>query len=201
MRDHNNIEALVKLQPDYIGFIFYPPSPRFAGDILKPSTTQKISSSIKKTGVFVNATTETILTTSEKYTLNAVQLHGEETPEQCQKLLEAGLEVIKAFKPTQPADFMATEAYLDVCHFFLFDTPTLHYGGSGKKFDWEILAHYKDHKPFFLSGGIGEEDISAIIENCPLKPYAVDINSRFETEPGIKNIQAVQRFIASIKQI
>lgn len=200
MREHANIEALVTLQPDYIGFIFYPKSPRYAGNILKSHTTKNIPATIKKTGVFVNADNKTITDTAKIHNLNAVQLHGEESPEQCRQLQAEGLEVIKAFKLTQASDLQATNAYHASCHFFLFDTPTRHYGGSGKKFDWSVLSHYKGNKPFFLSGGIGEEDINAIIEKCPLKPYAVDINSRFETEPGLKDIQSIQRFLASIKK-
>ncbi|MGQ1890766.1 phosphoribosylanthranilate isomerase [Thermophagus sp. OGC60D27] len=201
MRDQRNIEALIALKPDYIGFIFYPQSPRYAGNILNSSTVKGIPSTIKKTGVFVNADTHSIVSTCQKYHLNSVQLHGKETPLQCRELQKEGLEIIKAFSLKQTSDLKITDDYHDSCHYFLFDTPSAKHGGSGQKFDWSVLSQFNADKPFFLSGGIGESDAKAIIQHCPVQPYAVDINSRFETAPGMKNIEAIARFLSAIKQL
>ena len=200
MRHRHNILDLVKVKPDYIGFIFYPKSPRYAGSILKPEITAMIPENIRKTGVFVNADSEEIKETCRKYNLNTVQLHGMESPVQCRELKDEGYEIIKAFSLKNKKDIKKTEAYKETCDFFLFDTPTLQYGGSGQKFDWSILSGYDPVLPFFLSGGIENGDASGILKECPVRPYALDINSRFETAPGLKNIETVEQFITTIRQ-
>ncbi|MFO8000643.1 MAG: phosphoribosylanthranilate isomerase [Marinilabilia sp.] len=199
MRQTRNIKELVELMPDYIGFIFYPKSPRFAGKILDAAITADIPETIKKTGVFVNAPTQTIDETGIKYHLNAVQLHGQETPAQCRELRNRGYEVIKTFSIKEKADIGQTKTYAEFCDYFLFDTPTLKYGGSGNKFDWSVLEGTSIERPFFLGGGIEENDAMALINECPQRPYAIDINSRFETTPGEKDIASVGRFMNSIK--
>ena len=199
MRAKQNIEALSALRPDYMGFIFYPPSPRFAGDILTPEIAENIPSSIKKTGVFVNLETQTILGICKKFNLNAVQLHGKETQKQCRDLKIKGLEVIKAFSLKTREDLNQLSVYEEVCDFFLFDTPTMHHGGSGRKFDWSLLQSLPTPKPFFLSGGLEESDAETLLKNCPVRPYAVDINSKFEIKPGLKNIESLKRFIKTIR--
>ncbi|MBZ4675868.1 MAG: hypothetical protein JG782_487 [Anaerophaga sp.] len=201
MRDRQNIEELVKLKPDYIGFIFYSKSPRYAGSILTPETAMDIPETIKKTGVFVNADLKTIKATCQRFNLHVVQLHGKETPEFCMEIRQAGYEVIKAFSLKQPSDLDDALKYNDACDFFLFDAPTDKHGGSGEKFDWPVLNNFNVEKPFFLSGGIEESDVQRIRNNFPLRPYAVDINSRFEVSPGLKNIEAVRRFMMAMKQL
>ncbi|WP_291857246.1 phosphoribosylanthranilate isomerase [Marinilabilia sp.] len=200
MRHHQNILDLISLKPDYIGFIFYPKSPRYAGNILKPETTALIPEHIRKTGVFVNAKSETIKETCRIFNLNTVQLHGEESTDQCLELKEEGYEIIKAFSLKDEKDKEKTNDYKEVCDFFLFDTPTHQYGGSGQKFDWSILAGFEPARPFFLSGGIESQDAPGILKGCPAMPYALDINSRFESEPGLKNIAAIEQFIKTIRK-
>jgi phosphoribosylanthranilate isomerase len=200
MRHRQNILDLVKLKPDYIGFIFYPKSPRYAGPILKPETTALIPEFIRKTGVFVNADSEEIKKICQTFNLNTVQLHGKESTDQCFELKEEGYEVIKAFSLKDEEDIKKTEDYKDVCNFFLFDTPTHQYGGSGQKFDWSIITGFEPALPFFLSGGIENADAPKILKECPITPYALDINSRFEVAPGLKNIATVEQFITTIRQ-
>ena len=199
MRQSRNISELIDLAPDFIGFIFYERSPRYAGTILTPDITSQIPAHVKKTGVFVNAPLEHIIKTCEKYNLNTVQLHGEETPQMCRDIQNKGYEVIKSFALKTTADLEQTTPFADCCDFFLFDTPTAEYGGSGKKFDWSVLHGTKIERPFFLSGGIEEADAATILDECPQKPYALDINSKFETAPGLKNIESVGLFMDVIR--
>lgn len=200
MRQKENIEVLSALMPDYMGFIFYSKSPRFAEDHLTPEIAKQIPASIKKTGVFVNLGNQDILDICQKYSLNAVQLHGKESPQQCLAIKERGLEVIKAFSLKSMEVVDQISAYEEACDFFLFDTPTRQYGGSGKKFDWTLLEALPSGKPFFLSGGIEENDAETLIDNCPVRPYAVDVNSKFEIEPGLKDIESIKRFMENIRK-
>jgi phosphoribosylanthranilate isomerase len=200
MRQHQNILDLVRLEPDYIGFIFYPKSPRYAGSILNTATTALIPENIRKTGVFVNAESETIKEACRKFGLNTVQLHGNESIEQCRELKEEGYEIIKTFSLKDKKDIEKTYAYKEVCDFFLFDTPTQQHGGSGQKFDWSILTGFEPARPYFLSGGIESGDAPGILKQCTATPYALDINSRFETEPGLKNMAAIEHFIKTIRE-
>ena len=199
MRIGQNIKEVALHQPDYMGFIFHPGSPRFAGNILQPGITAALPDHIRKTGVFVNASTQYIDETCKNYSLNTVQLHGKESPQQCGELKELGYEVIKTFSLKNINDIGQTSNYTTACDFFLFDTPTSQHGGSGKKFDWSVLSGATIERPFFLSGGIEEADAQTILNDTPILPYAIDINSRFETNPGIKNAEAVGRFIQSIR--
>jgi len=199
MRLRQNIEEVARDIPDYMGFIFHPGSPRFAGNILQTEVTAALSDQIRKTGVFVNASTQYIDETCKKYKLNTVQLHGIETPQQCREFKELGYEVIKTFSLKNKEDIEQTSAYSQNCDFFLFDTLTIKHGGSGKKFDWSVLSGATIERPFFLSGGIEEADAETILNDIPVQPYAIDINSRFETHPGIKNAEAVGRFIKTIR--
>ncbi len=199
MRHPDNIGELVKLKPDYIGFIFYEASPRYAGDMVTCDILNLIPEQIKKTGVFVNSTTEVIARTIRRFGLDAVQLHGNETPELCAAIKNTGIEVIKAFALKSKSDLIAANKYKACCDHFLFDTPTLDYGGSGRKFNWSLLKETEIALPFFLSGGLEESDAEAILNECPVLPYGVDLNSRFETEPGLKNIKAIKSFMKSIR--
>ncbi len=200
MRNSKNIMELIKLAPDYIGFIFYEKSPRFAGNILTREITSQIPETIKKTGVLVNTPEENLIKTSNTLGLTTVQLHGNESPRLCRTIRNEGFEVIKAFSLKNRDDVVRTKEYIDSCDFFLFDTPSAGYGGSGQKFDWSLLSDITIEQPFFLSGGIEEKDASALLTQSPVQPYAIDINSRFETTPGLKNINSVRRFIQSIRK-
>lgn len=194
-----NIAAIAELQPNYLGFIFYQKSPRFINEV-SAELIKYIPEQIKTVGVFVN---EEILNVKEKisqHKLKAVQLHGNEMPEYCINLKTTfvGLEVIKAFGVDDDFDFSILNAYLDVVDYFLFDTKTKVHGGSGKAFDWKILEKYTLDKPYFLSGGIDLEHANTITKIQDDRLYALDINSRFETEPGMKDVEKVKEFITKI---
>ena len=183
MKYSENILEVSQLLPDYLGFIFYEKSSRFFdGEI------PEISESVKKVGVFVNATLEEIKSKIKKYDLDLIQLHGNETPEFCSNLMQESLEIIKVFSVDDDFDFQILEAYENVCDYFLFDTKGKLHGGNGFTFNWQILEKYKSKKPLFLSGGIGIEEI-AKIKTLNLPIFAIDVNSKFEMEPGLKNVQ------------
>ncbi len=191
MREPENIAKLGELQPDYMGFIFWAPSSRYV-----ETTTPKLPKEIKKTGVFVDASVDYIQSMVQQHNLQAVQLHGEETPNYCALVRGFGVEVIKAFSIKDRFDFNALEAYETSCDFFLFDTKGELPGGNGYGFDWSLLANYPSQKPFFLSGGIGLEHVVEIktLINTDLPLYAIDVNSKFESAPGIKEIEDLTQF-------
>lgn len=197
MKHPSNIRELIKLPVDFIGFIFYAESPRYIGS-LNPDDLEFIPSSVKRTGVFVNAQADYIKQQTEKYDLDIIQLHGSETAEFCEELNRIR-PVIKAINISSPGDFEDIEIYEKACDYFLFDTKTQQHGGSGKKFDWSVLEYYKGSKPFFLSGGISSEDVAAIKEIKHPQLYGIDLNSKFESEPGLKNIQLLEKFIKEIQ--
>ncbi|MBO0322556.1 phosphoribosylanthranilate isomerase [Muricauda sp. CAU 1633] len=216
---HHNPTEVAQLQPDYLGFIFWEPSSRYF-----EGTIPQLPKSIKKVGVFVDATIEEVLEKVEQYQLDAVQLHGKESPEYCETLKDnflsiraqsrkkkvvpldevstaldlTNLEIIKVFSIKDDFDFSVLENYEKVCDYFLFDTKGKLPGGNGYTFDWTLLENYPSTKPFFLSGGIGLESVeklkafrkSLASKHC----YAIDVNSRFETEPGLKNIEHLKTF-------
>ena len=200
MKYIDNLQAVANLQPDYMGFIFYDRSPRnFEGII------PELPKNIKKTGVFVNELPEILISLAEEYQLDALQLHGDETVayiEEIKRHLERSreVEIIKVFGIKDDFDFSLLEPYQDVVDYFLFDTKGKERGGNGVKFDWSVLKDYPYQKPFFLSGGIGIEDAKEVkkIQDSGLPVYAVDINSRFEKEPGLKNIKLVKKFKQSV---
>ena len=191
MRTPENIEALAALNPDYMGFIFWAPSSRFVN-----KTTPLLPKKIKKTGVFVDATIDYIETIIKEHELKAVQLHGKEAPEFCAYIKTLDVEVIKAFSMKEAFDFKSLEPYEIACDFYLFDTKGELPGGNGYGFDWSILKNYPSVKPFFLSGGIGKEEVSQILElrNTDLPLYAIDVNSKFESAPGVKKIDELEQF-------
>jgi phosphoribosylanthranilate isomerase len=193
LKDPSNIREILTLNPDYMGFIFYERSKRFAGN-LNPSILNEFPSSVKRTGVFVNEELEEIERIVDTYKLNAVQLHGSETPLFCRTLKESGMEVIKAFGIGEDFDFSNLEEYAPVVDFFLFDTQTPEHGGSGKTFDWSLLHEYNLDIPYFLSGGIDQNSVDAIKELNDTRLYAVDVNSRFEISAGIKDLNKLTNF-------
>jgi phosphoribosylanthranilate isomerase len=201
MRDAQNIAEASELSPDIMGFIFYPNSPRYAGLVLEPDTTTRIPASIKKAGVFVNADFDAIAEMIVKYSLDIVQLHGSESPDLCHRLKENGVGVIKAFSIRDVKTFLQCTEYIDVTDYFLFDTLTPDHGGSGLRFDWNILQNYKSDHPFFLSGGIGPADVAEIFKISHPSLYGIDINSRFESAPGLKDINTSKKFISEIRLI
>ena len=193
MKFIENIEQVSGLYPDYMGFIFYEKSIRnFEGVI------PKLPKSIKKTGVFVNEYLEIVISLVEEYQLEAIQLHGDETVTYIKQLKThlPSIEIIKVFGIKDEFNFDVLTPFLPLVDYFLFDTKGKERGGNGFQFDWSVLDAYPYKKPFFLSGGIGLKDVLAIqkIIDSNLPIYALDINSKFEIEPGLKNINEVKTF-------
>ncbi len=187
-----NIREVLGTKPDFIGLIFYPPSSRFVGHLLQPDWVKGLGGS-KKVGVFVNATEAVILQTAEDYGLDLIQLHGQESPAFCQSLHEKGLSLIKVFAVNSAFDFDKLIPYQDRVDYFLFDTQGELPGGNGYGFDWSILDKYRLKVPFFLSGGIGPDNIDKAMQFAHPQLFAVDINSRFESEPGRKRIEQIEQ--------
>lgn len=192
MKYPENILEVGALLPDYMGFIFWEKSARyFDGEM------PNLPKSIQKVGVFVNASLNEILDKVKKYDLQAIQLHGQESVEFCKDLKKNApklIDVIKVFSILDTFDFGGLKPFENVCDYFLFDTKGKLPGGNGTTFDWKVLENYPSTKPFFLSGGIGMEEIEEVKEilktNLPI--YAIDINSKFEIEPGLKNIERLK---------
>lgn len=196
MKYTENRQQVEKLDVDFLGFIFYPPSKRYIGQTPEIGLFQ---SEKPKVGVFVDENAFEILGLAKNLGFEWVQLHGKENPKTCLMLKRQGLKVIKVFNVDEKFDFSTTEPYEKSANFFLFDTKTKSHGGSGEKFDWKILEKYEGHIPFFLSGGIGPDDVKIIKEINHPKLTGVDLNSGFEDEPGIKNIEKLKGFIEEIK--
>lgn len=187
--------ALERLGVDYAGFIFYEKSARYAGEKLAASQKEIQRFSIAKVGVFVNEELEEVKRKIKGFGLAAVQLHGDESPEFC-KALVPHAKVIKVFRIREGMNIEAMIApFKEACHYFLFDTDTKAYGGSGRQFDWHVLENVAIDKPFFLSGGIGPDDVKKIKTFKNPFVQVVDVNSRFETAPGLKNMEAVAQFV------
>ena len=199
MRDAAALGKIGELLPDFLGFIFAPASPRFVGVALAPQQLQTLPASIWKVGVFVNETTEAILGIAQRFGLGAVQLHGQETPAQCEELGEAGLLVMKAFSVSQSVDFVALLPYVPYCDFFLFDTKGAAPGGNGAVFDWKLLEGYNLPVPYFLAGGLGLEHAAELAALRLPGLAGVDINSCFETAPGVKDVGRVEQMLRLIK--
>ena len=194
MKYPDNVRAVAALLPDYMGFIFYKPSKRYCGETLTPEFVKALSPSILKTGVFVNESLEEVLRICAAYGFKAVQLHGHETPEFCLACKNAGLEVIKVFHVGETMDWSILEPYKKVADYFLFDTKTPEYGGSGMRFNWEILQEYDNEIPLFLSGGVDESILTELNDLKTVSIYALDVNSRFELEPGLKDVDRIKKF-------
>jgi phosphoribosylanthranilate isomerase len=192
MRDEKNILEVAALHPQYMGFIFYPKSPRYVGDDFKMPA---LPSSISRVGVFVNAPTPLILEKVKGYGLKYVQLHGGESVEQCKTLQKEGIGVIKVFSVGDNFDFNQTRPYEEAADFFLFDTKGKYYGGNAATFNWNVLQQYNQKVPFFLSGGIGPDNAEAIKHLQGMNLYAVDINSGVEERPALKNTQKISSII------
>ena len=197
MKHAANIAAVADLHPDYMGFIFYPKSPRYVNDV-SAELVKYIPDSIKTTGVFVNEYLEVLKSRVLKHKLKAVQLHGNEDVSYCNALKETGIEVIKAFGIDAHFDFKHLEGFSSSVDYFLFDTQTPAHGGSGKVFDWRLLAKYKLNKPYFLSGGITLTHAESILKIKNERLYAIDVNSKFELEPGMKDVDKLNEFFEKI---
>lgn len=194
INDSNSLFELNDLKPNYLGFIFYDQSPRFLS--LNETVLKKINPDILKIGVFVNEKCLNVIEKCKMFNLQGIQLHGDESVEyinQIKKLLP-DLIISKAFLIDQSFDFNQLANYADLVNYFLFDSKSEQYGGSGKKFDWQRLDDYTINTPYFLSGGIEFNDLNKIKEINHPQFIGVDINSKFEIAPGIKNIELIKKF-------
>lgn len=213
MKYRDNMEAVAALRPDYMGFIFWEPSKRFfTGDM------GKIGASIQKVGVFVDAPLQEILQKVTQYDLQIVQLHGNENPEFCgllkqqldhlsaptTEVMDSPVKIIKVFALDGHLDLGALNDFAPVSDFYLFDTKGPLPGGNGYGFNWELLNEYPGPKPFFLSGGIGPNDLEKLARflQSPVSKYchALDVNSKFERRPGLKDINLLKTFIKNHRE-
>jgi phosphoribosylanthranilate isomerase len=199
--EFKQMQQLDALNVDFVGMIFHPASPRFVGDKLVKKDIKKADFDFKKVGVFVNPEMIEVLDAIDDYGLDVVQLHGNESAEMCEDL-SSEVEVIKAFSIVSSVkDIDALVAPYDaVCDYYLFDTAGQAAGGNGEQFDWSILAKAKIEKPFFLSGGIGVDDVAKIKAFKHPDFFGVDVNSKLEKEPGIKDMALVLKFTHGFKK-
>ncbi len=199
MKYAQNISQLNTLQPNFMGFIFYPPSKRFVGLDFDKSVLSSVPNQTLKTAVFVNATQGEVIEFAHLYGMQAVQLHGTESPAFCAAIKESGLTLIKAFGIADDFDWNQLKDYETVVDYFLWDTKTEIHGGSGKQFDWQLLDKYKLNIPFLLSGGISLDNLAEVKKINHPQFYGVDLNSKFETEPGIKNIEKLEKAFLTLR--
>jgi phosphoribosylanthranilate isomerase len=192
MNDPVNISEVSMLDIDYMGFIFYPSSPRFVGEHF---VLPRLTSRIKRVGVFVNESTKSIRTKAAEFGLDHIQLHGSESPQQCIELRTDGLKIIKVFSVDDEFDFEETLPYRDVSDFFLFDTKGKHFGGNARKFNWSVLNKYDQEVPFFLSGGLNDQNLSEGELFSKWNLHAVDVNSGVEDSPGLKSVNAISKVV------
>ena len=193
MRDSENIRAIEQTKADLMGFIFHPKSPRFVA-----SLPEYMPKKQKRVGVFVNASLEQILAKAQKFSLEYIQLHGDEAPAFCCELKNRGLKVIRAQRIANADDINQSEAY-DMADLMIFDTKTELYGGSGKKFNWQLLENYKGCVPFLLSGGIRSDTFEEIKAFFHPQFAGIDLNSGFEISPALKDVGKLNNFIEKIK--
>ncbi|MCD8309931.1 MAG: phosphoribosylanthranilate isomerase [Prevotellaceae bacterium] len=197
MTEGENIRQVESLGVSLMGFIFYPPSAR-AVRVMPAYLPLKA----KRVGVFVNEAPEHIVACIAKYGLDYVQLHGKETVDDGRRLHEeTGIKLIKALPLSSPREAAGAEVYSGVCDYLLFDTPTKAYGGSGKRFDWSLLDSYQGDTPFLLSGGIGPESVEAIKAIHHPRLAGIDLNSRFELSPGVKDVERLRRFLEALQPL
>lgn len=198
MRESENIEKVAQLGVDMMGFIFYPKSPRFASQSVDRTAADK---NVCRVGVFVNESAGLISDKIQLFDLNAVQLHGNESRELCEQLHEQNslLKVIKAISVSTAGDILKYKEYVGAVDYFLFDTKCKTVGGSGQQFDWQVLENYDGDVPFILSGGIGPEDVERIRIFHHPKCIGIDLNSKFEMEPGLKDVEMLKTFLENIE--
>ncbi|MCR9250941.1 MAG: phosphoribosylanthranilate isomerase [bacterium] len=192
MREPENIQELETLRPDFIGFIFYEKSPRYVAVADNQGVISGLDSSIIKVGVFVKEPIESLMSLVSEFDLDFVQLHGGEDLDYCTEVKKAGIKIIKVFSVKDQLPLEQIHEFEEVVEYFLFDTKTPEYGGSGRHFDWSILKDYNSDKPFLLSGGIKNEDLDEIMKLDIPQLFALDVNSKYESAPGVKNIELIK---------
>ena len=199
MREPDNVKQVAQLGVDMMGFIFYPKSPRYASQVVARSDADR---NVCRVGVFVNDSVSTMLDKIHSFSLNAVQMHGNESRQLCEQLREArgDMKIIKAISVSTAGDIQKYKEYVGAVDYFLFDTKCKTVGGSGQQFDWQILDEYDGDVPFLLSGGIGPEDAFRIRTFHHSQCVGIDLNSRFEIEPGVKDVEKLNKFLNEIKK-
>ena len=199
MREPMNIEQVAQLGVDMMGFIFYPKSPRYVSQAVDRSDSDR---KVCRVGVFVNDSIPDMVDRILSFSLNAVQLHGGESREVCEQLREANgeIKIIKAISVSDAGDIQKYKEYVGAVDYFLFDTKCKTVGGSGQQFDWQVLDEYDGDVPFLLSGGIGLEDVSRVHSFHHPKCVGIDLNSRFEIEPGVKDVEKLRKFLLKVKR-
>lgn len=200
MREAINLSDIANLAPDYLGFIFYPKSPRYVGEALDAELLRGLPPTVRKVGVFVDAPLPELLATATRYGLDYVQLHGHESAAYCRAAHEEGLRLIKAFSVGEQFDFETLAEYGAVCDFFLFDTQGQHPGGNGYTFDWRVLADYHGPAPFLLSGGLGPANAGELLAFQHPFLAGYDFNSQLETAPGLKDVAATRELLLTLSQ-
>lgn len=198
MTNIDNISKILFLEPDYIGFILWPKSPRCAIGRLNTDMLSIIPPTVKRAGVFVDASETEVRDAISVYGLDTVQLHGHEKPRFCAQIKDLGVEVIKAFHIENEHDFDTVWNYTEVVDYYLFDTKTPGMGGSGQSFDWQLIMRQPLRTPWILSGGIGPDNIADAARSGA---SIIDLNSRFETEPGIKDYALLRDAFDKIRNI
>ena len=204
MRDAENMAQVSALDINWMGFIFYPKSPRFVDqpEALAAAMATSLNNAdrrIKRVGVFVNASLTEMLETAMSCQLDLLQLHGNESADDCYALQKRGYSVIKAFSIATAEDLLQTASYAGRADYFLFDTKCAGYGGSGQTFDWNLLQQYTGDTPFLLSGGIAPESIASLRAFSHPKWAGIDLNSAFETAPAQKDATRLAAFISAFK--
>jgi len=197
MTNTDNLNEVLKTSPDFIGLIFYQKSLRY---VQRNGFVFNTPKAVKKVGVFVDEQLDVILATSQMFSLDLIQLHGDESPEDCWYLSNENQQIIKVFSISDDFDFNQLRPYQEFVDYFLFDTKGKERGGSGVKFDWSMLERYELNIPFFLSGGIAPEDVTQIKSMAHPQLYGIDINSQFEVSPGIKKATQVGTFIHQLNK-
>jgi phosphoribosylanthranilate isomerase len=203
MTTAQQVRQLEEIGVEFAGFIFYPKSPRYVFQSMPANEIKRIKGKINKVGVFVNADEDEVLRTVDECGLYLVQLHGDESPRVCERIANY-VSVIKAFRISDGDHIeWRTREYYDAVDMFMFDTEGVSYGGTGKKFNWELLREQNIQKPFFLSGGITPGDAEKLKafqkEQVAKDLFAVDINSKFEIMPGVKDMNKVKEFVKALK--
>lgn len=193
LTEYKNVQEIAEqAAPDFVGFIFYEKSSRCVDESHLQKVMPLIPSAVKKVGVFVDASTEEMLDKARTFQLDYLQLHGNEPVKQCKELEEKGQKIIKAFGIRPQFDFDQLQYYAPYVSYFLFDTKGEQAGGNGYSFDWQILTSYDQKVPFFLSGGISLDNVDEVKAFLDLNIFALDVNSKFEISPGLKDVGKLQ---------
>lgn len=198
MTNIDNISKILFLEPDYLGFILWPKSPRCVAGKLNPDMLSIIPSTVKRVGVFVDASETEVRDAIAAYGLTAVQLHGHERPRFCAQIKDLGVEVFKAFHIEDSHDFDSVWDYTEVVDYYLFDTKTPAMGGSGASFDWQLILRQPLRTPWILSGGIGPDNV---VDAAQSGAAIIDLNSRFETEPGVKDYDSLRLALEKVRAL